>query len=85
MGMILFVEIEEITRFENSDKLAGSIGLIPNCHSSGERENKGKITPRRHNSRRKTFVVTSWIAARRDPTLSLSFSKHCKRMSQIKI
>jgi transposase len=79
-GMILLVEIEEITRFENSDKLAGFIGLIPTCHSSGERENKGEITPRRHNSMRKTLVESSWIAARRDPALSLSFSKHCKRM-----
>jgi transposase len=79
-GMILLVEIEDIARFENSDKLAGFIGLIPTCHSSGERENKGEITPRRHNSMRKTLVESSWIAARRDPALSLSFSKYCKRM-----
>ena len=79
-GMILLVEIEEITRFENSDKLAGFIGLIPTCHSSGERDNKGEITPRRHNSMRKTLIESSWIAARRDPALCLSFSKYCKRM-----
>jgi transposase len=79
-GMILLVEIEDIARFENCDKLAGFIGLIPTCHSSGERENKGKITPRRHNSMRKTLVESSWIAARRDPALSLSFSRYCKRM-----
>ena len=79
-GMILLVEIEDIARFENSDKLAGFIGLIPTCHSSGERENKGEITPRRHNSMRKTLIESSWIAARRDPALSLSFSKYCKRM-----
>jgi len=79
-GMIFLTEIEDIARFENSDKLAGFIGLIPTCHSSGERENKGEITPRRHNSMRKTLVESSWIAARRDPALSLSFSKYCKRM-----
>ena len=79
-GMILLTEIEDISRFENSDKLAGFIGLIPTCHSSGERENKGEITPRKHNSMRKTLVESSWIAARRDPALSLSFSKYCKRM-----
>ena len=79
-SMILLVEIEEITRFENSDKLAGFIGLIPTCHSSGERENKDGITPRRHNSMRKTLIESSWIAARRDPALSLAYSKYCKRM-----
>jgi transposase len=79
-GMIFLTEIEDITRFENSDKLAGFIGLIPTCHSSGERENKGEITSRRHNSMRKTLVESSWIAAGRDPALSFSFSKLCKRM-----
>ena len=79
-GMILLVEIEEITRFENSDKLAGFIGLIPTCHSSGERENKGGITPRRHNSMRRTLIESSWIAARRDPAPSLAYSKYCKKM-----
>ena len=79
-GMILLVEIEDMARFENSDKLAGFIGLIPTCHSSGERESKGEITPRRHDSMRKTLVESSWIAARRDPALSLAFSKYCKRM-----
>ena len=79
-GMILLVEIEEITRFENSDKLAGFIGLIPTCHSSGERENKGGITPRKHNSMRRTLIESSWIAARRDPALSFAYSKYCKRM-----
>lgn len=79
-GMILLVEIEDITRFKNSDKLAGFIGLIPTCHSSGERENKGEITPRKHNSMRKTLVESSWIAAGKEPALSLSFSKYCKRM-----
>ena len=79
-GMIFLTEIEDIARFENSDKLAGFIGLTPTCHSSGERESKGEITPRRHNSMRKTLVESSWIAVRRDPALSLSFSKYCKRM-----
>jgi transposase len=79
-GMILLVEIEEIIRFENSAKLAGFIGLIPTCHSSGEHENRGEITPRRHNSMRRSLVESSWIAARRDPALSLAYSKYCKRM-----
>ncbi|MFT4223132.1 IS110 family RNA-guided transposase [Dysgonomonas sp.] len=83
-GMILLVEIEDIARFKNSDKLAGFIGLIPTCHSSGERENKGGITPRKHNSMRKTLIESSWVAIKRDPALSLSFSKYCKRMESNK-
>jgi transposase len=79
-GMIFLTEIEDIARFENSDKLAGFIGFVPTCHSSGERESKGEITPRRHKSMRKTLVESSWIAARRDPALGLSFSTLCKRM-----
>ncbi|NDP21112.1 MAG: IS110 family transposase [Paludibacter sp.] len=83
-GMTLLVEIEDIHRFENSDKLAGFIGLIPTCHSSGENESRGEMTPRRHKSIRKNLIESSWIAARRDPALSLSFSKLCFRMESTK-
>ncbi|KAA6306539.1 hypothetical protein EZS27_041803, partial [termite gut metagenome] len=43
-GMTFLTEIEDISRFANSDKLAGYIGLIPTSHASGEKEGKGEMT-----------------------------------------
>ena len=45
-GMMLMAEIEEIKRFDNSDKLAGLIGIVPDCHSCGLTEKKGEMTSR---------------------------------------
>lgn len=43
-AMILLTELGDIQRFRNVDKLCSYIGLIPSEHSSGESENRGKMT-----------------------------------------
>jgi transposase len=79
-GMLFLAEIEDINRFENSDKLAGFIGIVPTCHASGEKDRKGEMTPRGHNYMRKGLIESSWTAARKDPALSLCYHQYCMRM-----
>jgi transposase len=79
-GITFLVEIEDISRFRNSDKFAGFIGIIPSCHSSGEKESKGEMTPRGAKSLRTALIESSWIAARMDPVLSLAFNNYCRKM-----
>ena len=79
-GMLFLSEIETITRFENNDKFAGMIGIVPDCYSSGDNEQIGEITPRRHVHLRSGLIESSWIAVRIDPALSKAFSDYCKRM-----
>ena len=79
-GMLFLTEIEDINRFENNDKLAGLVGIVPNCSSSGERENVGEITQRGHSFLRKGLVESAWVAVRVDPALSLAYGNYCKRM-----
>jgi len=79
-GMLFLSEIETIKRFENNDKFAGMIGIVPDCHSSGDNEQIGEITPRRHVHLRSGLIESSWIAVRIDPALSRAFSDYCKRM-----
>lgn len=79
-GMTLLTEIEDINRFHNTDKFAGYVGLIPNTHSSGDKENVGDITFRGHSFLREMLVESAWTAARMDPALHLAFSEYCKRM-----
>ena len=79
-AMALLVEIEDVSRFRNSDKLAGYVGLIPTTHSSGEKDNKGEITFRGQKHLRNKIIESSWIAARMDPAMHITFLELCKRM-----
>ena len=79
-GVFFLSEIETIKRFENNNKFAGMIGIVPDCHSSGDSEQIGEITKRRHVHLRSGLIESSWIAVRIDPALSKAFSDYCKRM-----
>ena len=79
-GMLFLSEIETIKRFENNDRFAGMIGIVPDCYSSGDNEQIGEITPRRHIHLRAGLIESSWIAVRIDTALSKAFSDYCKRM-----
>jgi transposase len=79
-GMMLLAEVEDIKRFDNSDKLAGLIGIVPDCHSSGLTEKKGEMTSRGQYFMRKGIIECSWVAASKDPALSLAYYNYCKRM-----
>lgn len=79
-GMTFLTEIEDISRFHNSDKLAGFVGLVPTSHSSGEKEGNGEMCFRGQPRMRSMLLESSWIAARIDPALSMCFSNAVKRM-----
>lgn len=79
-GMLLLTEIENIDRFEKSDKLVGLVGVVPTCHASGDNDQKGEITPRGQDYLRKALIEASWVAIRKDPALYQSFHQYCKRM-----
>lgn len=79
-AMALLVELEDINRFQNSDKLAGYIGLIPMSHSSGEKDSKGEMTFRGQSQLREKLIECAWISARVDPVLAMSFNKLAQRM-----
>jgi transposase len=79
-GMTFLTEIEDINRFPNTDNFAAYIGLIPSCHSSGEKENVGEITGRSHKFMREMLVESAWTAAGKDPALHLAFGKLRQRM-----
>lgn len=79
-ALSLLVEVEDIRRFPNSDKLAGYIGLVPTTHSSGEKDNKGEMTFRGQMQLRSKIIESAWFAARIDPAMSMAFLELTKRM-----
>jgi transposase len=79
-AITFLTEIENIDRFENTDHFAGFVGLIPNRHSTGGKENNGDMTFRGQVALRKSLIESSWFAARLDPALAMSFNGYVRRM-----
>jgi len=79
-SITFLVEIENIERFENTDHFAGFVGLVPNRHSSGPKTNDGEMTFRGQKTLKSLLVESSWIAARTDPALMMSYLGYVKRM-----
>jgi transposase len=79
-AMVVLTELETITRFKKLDGLCAYIGLIPTTNSTGDNENTGDITPRRHRLLRTLLVEASWVAIRNDPALTLCYANLTKRM-----
>jgi transposase len=79
-AITLLTEMETIERFEDTDHFAAYAGLVPNRHNSGEVRKDGEITSRGQPILKKNIVESAWIAARRDPALSLAYNKYVQRM-----
>jgi transposase len=77
----LLVEIDDIGRFAGADYLASFIGLIPMCHSSGEKEGVGDITIRKHAALRCLIIEAAWVAIRKDPAMTMAYEGFRKRMN----
>ena len=81
-SITILTELGSIDRFKDADHLAAYVGLVPTCHSSGEKDNKGEMTFR-HNGRLLQMIIeSSWSALRDDPALSLCYGKLRGRMNK---
>jgi transposase len=81
----LISEIGDMKRFASFYELNSFIGLLPTEHSSGEREQKGRLTIRRHRQLRSDLIECAWTAKRTDPALSLFYSEQLKRGKEPKL
>ncbi len=80
-GISFITEIDDIVRFKNADRLASYIGLIPMCHSSGEKDGVGDITIRKHAILRCNIIEAAWKAVRFDPALTMAYEQYRQRMN----
>jgi len=67
---------------KDSDHLAAYVGVVPTCHSSGEKEHTGEMTFRHNGHLLMMLIESSWTAVREDPAMTLCYSKLVKRMSK---
>jgi transposase len=83
-SITILTELGFIDRFSDTDHLASFVGLVPTCHSSGDKDNKGEMTFR-HNGRLLQMIIeSSWSANRVDPALNQCYSKNSKTMDNNK-
>lgn len=82
-AMILLTELIDIDRFESLDFLASYVGLVPGEDSSGDDDdiNTTGITPRGNKYLKSILIEAAWIAARKDPALTICYKNLTKRMS----
>lgn len=80
IGISFLTEIGDISRFKNAYQLAAYIGLIPMCHSSGEKEYNGEITIRKHATLRCNIIEAAWKSIRFDPAMTMAYGTYRQRM-----
>jgi transposase len=81
-AITLLTELGDIKRFDNQREFASFFGLIPTCHSSGEKEHTGEMTFRDNRHLRQLIMESAWKAIGKDIALSACFTNYCKRMNR---
>ena len=78
--MALLTEIEDFGRFHNEREFASFLGLIPTCHSSGEKTTHGEKTFRGNKTIGPMVIEAAWISIRIDQGLSCAYVSYLQRM-----
>lgn len=74
------VQIGDINRFKNNDKLANYPGLVPSSNSSGESIKQDRLTYRGHKQLRSIIVEAAWTSINTDPAMAKKYGDLKKRM-----
>jgi len=80
-AMHFLTEMEMVERFNDTDHFAAYVGLVPDRHNTGEVKNDGEMTLRGQSLLKKHIIEAAWIAARKDPALSLAYNQYVHRMN----
>lgn len=80
VAMALLTEVGDFKRFHNEREFASYLGLIPTCHSSGDKVAHGEKTFRGNKVLGPLLIETSWISIYRDPGLGCAYANYKQRM-----
>jgi transposase len=74
-AMELLVELQDVSRFREADKLAAYVGLTPSQYSSADKIRMGRITRIGKNSLRGTLVEASWKLIAKDKAIRQKYDR----------
>jgi transposase len=80
IATLWLLEIGDIRRFENIDRLNAYVGFCPDTNSSGEIQHDRGISSRKHNQLRASLIQAAWQAIRTDPVMLETYQQLIKRM-----
>jgi|WetSurMetagenome_2_1015567.scaffolds.fasta_scaffold149992_1 transposase len=83
-AVLLVTELIDIRRFKTADDLVAFVGLVPRVHQSDETSYQRGLSNRRNAELRSRLIEAAWIAARKDPALTLKFGQFTQRMHRNK-
>src|SRR5690606_24159066 len=83
-AMVLLTEIGDVNRFKGLNELAAYLGLIPNCHDSGETKRVGSNTKRGNVYLKYILIEASWMCLRYDPSMLLAYKSAVRKMDSNK-
>lgn len=81
-AMVLLVELIDMNRFKNLDKLCGYVGLVPDVESSGDTTKVKGLTNRANTYVKHVIIEAGWIAVAKDPMLMSDFARLSQRMKK---
>lgn len=82
IAVSLYTELMDINRFRSFDHLSSYVGLAPSMHSSGQKDLVIGLSQRQNSNLRNMLIEASWIAARMDPILTITFGRLTRRMKK---
>ncbi len=74
-ALVLLSEIGDMSRFKRLDTLCSYVGIVPNCHSSGDKDRTGRMTKRGNKILKTTIIESAWVAIRNDPALTQKYAQ----------
>ena len=83
-AMSIYTEIIDIKRFNTFEQLCSFVGLVSSTYSSGETEYTRGISFRHNKFLRPILIEAAWTAVKKDPALTLRYSKLIKQMPKQK-
>ena len=79
-AMALLTEVGDFGRFHNEREFASFLGLIPTCHSSGEKTSHGEKTFRGNKTIGPMIVEAAWVSITRERGLNCAYSNYRQKM-----
>ena len=80
VSMCILTELYDVKRFHNEKEFAAYLGLIPTCHSSGDKVVHGEKTFRGNKKLGPMIVEAAWVAIYKDPGIGSLYLRYKERM-----
>lgn len=77
---LFLLEVGDMKRFKNFDRLNNLVGFYPGSNSSGQKDIDTGISSRKHKELRTMLIEAAWQAVRKDPAMLEAYEQLTKRM-----